>query len=65
MATQENNGVAVTLRDAIHAGLILGLGQNRTLDIWRELGGQIRDADFGLAWKQEVTRFKDWSRNWP
>lgn len=53
----------VTVRDAIHAGMRLGLGQTKTLDLWREMGGEIRDIDFAKAWREEAEAFDKWRRN--
>ena len=53
----------VTVRDAIHAGQRLGLGQNRTLELWRELGGEIRDIEFAKLWREEAEAFERWRLN--
>lgn len=52
----------VTVYDAVHAGIRLGIGQTRTLEIWRAMGGEIRDIDFARAWRDELERFGEWSR---
>lgn len=52
----------VTVRDAIHMGIVLGIGQTQTLAIWRELGGSIRDIEFAEQWRQEVEAFKQWRK---
>ena len=56
-----NDGITVTLRDAIHAGITLGVGQQRTLDIWRAFGGEIRDVEFAREWREELERFKNYT----
>jgi hypothetical protein len=57
-----NNGVWVTIIDAIHSGIALGLGQTQTLTLWRELGGEVRDVEFAQLWRQERERFLQWRR---
>lgn len=53
-----NDGIQVTVIDAIHTGIALGLGQQRTLAIWRELGGAIRDVEFAKLWREEIEAFR-------
>lgn len=52
----------VDVYDAIHAGIRLGLGQTRTLEVWRALGGEIRDVAFAALWRDEMERFDIWAR---
>lgn len=52
----------VSVYDAIHAGIRLGLGQTRTLEIWRAMGGEVRDIEFARIWREELERFGEWSR---
>lgn len=57
-----NDAVMVTVRDAIHTGIVLGLGPTRTLEIWRAMGGIIRTDSFHQAWEKEVNAFLRWRR---
>lgn len=57
-----NDGITVTVRDAIHTGIALGLGQTKTLELWRELGGEIRDIEFAALWREERGRFVTWRK---
>lgn len=57
-----NDGITVTVIDAIHSGIALGLGQTATLTLWRELGGEIRDMEFAALWRQEREQFLTWRK---
>lgn len=57
-----NDGINVTVTDAIHTGVALGLGQTATLALWRELGGEVRDIEFAALWRQERERFITWRK---
>lgn len=57
-----NDAVIITVRDAIHTGMALGLGQTATLKLWRELGGVIRDTEFSTLWTGEKEAFAAWRR---
>jgi hypothetical protein len=57
-----NDGIDVTVIDAIHTGIALGLGQTQTLTLWRELGGEVRDEEFARLWRQERAKFVEWRR---
>ena len=57
-----SNAKPITVVDAIHAGIVLGLGQKKTLEIWRALGGEARDIDFAEQWRKELEAFKEWRR---
>lgn len=58
----QNDGIHVTVIDAIHTGVALGLGQTATLTLWRELGGEIRDIEFAELWRKERERFLTWRK---
>lgn len=60
--TDRNDAVIVTVRDAIHAGISLGITRTGTLNMWRELGGAIRDEEFSKAWDTELEAFRQWRK---
>lgn len=41
-----------TVYQVILAGIRQGWGQTKTLEVYRELGGSIRDADFFRLWRE-------------
>jgi hypothetical protein len=43
----------------------LGIPQKRGLEIYREIGGQIRDQEWANIWHGQWNRFREWADNQP
>jgi hypothetical protein len=54
--------VECSVIDVIHAAFASNIGQTKALEIWRELGGEIRDIDFAAQWRIERERFASWRK---
>lgn len=54
--------VECSVIDVIHAAFACNVGQTKALEIWRELGGEIRDIDFAAQWRTERKKFTQWRR---
>lgn len=54
--------VECSVIDVIHAAFASNIGQTKALEIWRELGGEIRDIEFAAQWREERKKFNEWRR---
>lgn len=51
-----------TLHQLILCGIKQAWGQKKTLEIYRELGGQIREAEFGRIWRETWEGIEEWAQ---
>lgn len=54
--------ISSTLHQVILCGIKFAWGQKKTLDIYRELGGSIRETEFGRIYRETWEQFSEWAQ---
>jgi hypothetical protein len=52
-----------SLHNVILCGIREGWGQKKTLEVYRNLGGEIRDTDFHRIYRESWEQIEEWARS--